>query len=217
MGQKKSTSISRDLLQLYRRCVVHNLIHCPLVIFIFIFICTCMFFSSVSTCYWTSMFSSFVVFITYEVVKLCFPISILWLPFFFVLNACLVDLNSVPQPQGVNILVWSLKLVAARICAVSFDFFFVNMAGMNKLKITSQLPLFFFFFPNFFCFEQPGTHKDLTLFYVQMPPSWQKLVSSKLQCVPWLLKFGHLPWLQCCFLWQVSSRSPVSWPLPSLI
>lgn len=83
MGQKKSNSISRDLLQLYRRCVVHNLIHCPLVIFIFIFICTCMFFSSVSTCYWTSMFSSFVVFITYEVVKLCFPISILWLPFFF--------------------------------------------------------------------------------------------------------------------------------------
>lgn len=60
-----------------------------------------MFFSSVSTCYWTSMFSSFVVFITYEVVKLCFPISILWLPFFFFggVECCLVDLNSVPQPR----------------------------------------------------------------------------------------------------------------------
>lgn len=92
------------------------------------------------------MFSSFVVVITYEVVKLCFPISILWLPFFFFggVECCLVDLNSVPQPQGLNLLVWSLKLLAARICAVSFDFFFVNVAGMNKLKNTSRLPLFFF-------------------------------------------------------------------------
>lgn len=179
-----------------------------------------MFFSSVSTCYWTSMFSSFVVVITYEVVKLCFPISILWLPFFFFggVECCLVDLNSVPQPQGLNLLVWSLKLLAARICAVSFDFFFVNVAGMNKLKNTSRLPLFFF--PYLFLFwttwNSRGSH-FVSLFYVQMPPSWQKLVSSKLQCVPWLLKFGHLPWLQCCFLWQVSSRSPVSWPVPSLI
>lgn len=147
MGQKKSTSISSDLLQLYRRCIVHNLIHCPLVIFHFylymyvFLICFHMllnkyvfFFCSIYNI-WSS--------------KTLFSHINFMVALFFCVECCLVDLNSVPQPQGVNILVWSLKLVAARICAVSFDFFFVNVAGMNKLKITSQLPLFFFFFLTF--------------------------------------------------------------------
>lgn len=39
--------------------------------------------------------------------------------------------------------------------------------------------------------------------YWQVPPDQQNLISSKLQCMPQLLKFGYLPWLQYCPLWQV--------------